>query len=240
MMEGRQRRVPVKALRQGSVPERIALRSLREGLCSETSNRRMLKVERKCFGRERCRMKNCSALFFAFQRKLEIGKAEKTTEFSAKRAQINRLWGDPSAKCGKLFCFFVSGRHFLGRTGLQSAVFPLHPVLFQVEGNSKKEQFCADVCPASREESPESEIIFQQGKSALRLNGAAQAQIDTPLGGHAPLGPRTLLPEGFLQAKLFRLFRIFGAAALASAGTAGAAFTPIPSGGHKLSVFFLR
>ena len=45
---------------------------------------------------------------------------------------------------------------------------------------------------------------------------------------HAPLSPRTLLPDGFLQAKLFRLFRIFGAAALASAGTAGAAFTPIP------------
>ena len=125
-------------------------------------------------------MKTCSAPIFVFRWKPETGKApgkqRKTRSFPQKRAQINRPWGDPSAKCGKLFCFFVSGRHFLGRTGLQSAVFPLHPVLFQVEGNSKKEQFCADVCPASREESPESEIIFQQGKSALRLNGAAQAQ----------------------------------------------------------------
>ena len=122
-------------------------------------------------------MKTCSAPIFVFRWKPETGKApgkqRKTRSFPQKRAQINRPWGDPSAKCGKLFCFFVSGRHFLGRTGLQSAVFPLHPVLFQVEGNSKKEQFCADVCPASREESPESEIIFQQGKSALRLNGAA-------------------------------------------------------------------
>ena len=147
---------------------------------------------------------------------------------------------DPSVKCGKLFCFFVSGRQFLGYTGSQSAVFPFHPVLFQVEGNGKKEQFRADVCSASREESSESEIVFQQGKSALRLNGAAQAQMDAPLGGHVLLGPRTLFPEGFLQTKLFRLFRIFGAAALAPAGTAGAALTPIPGSGHKLPVFFLR
>ena len=185
-------------------------------------------------------MKTCSAPIFVFRWKPETGKApgkqRKTRSFPQKRAQINRPWGDPSAKCGKLFCFFVSGRHFLGRTGLQSAVFPLHPVLFQVEGNSKKEQFCADVCPASREESPESEIIFQQGKSALRLNGAAQPKMYPPWCGNIFSCRSSLFPEGLFQCDLFGLSWILGSAALGTARAAIAVFAAIPRSGNQLSV----
>ena len=53
--------------------------------------------------RERCRMKTCSAPIFVFRWKPETGKApgkqRKTRSFPQKRAQINRPWGDPSAKC---------------------------------------------------------------------------------------------------------------------------------------------
>ena len=43
--------------------------------------------------KERCSMKNCSALFFAFQCKPELGKAEKIAEFSTKGHQST----DPGA-----------------------------------------------------------------------------------------------------------------------------------------------
>ena len=57
-------------------------------------------------------------------------------------------------------------------------MFPLHPQLFQVKSDSQKKQLGSDVGPAAGEESPEGKIVFQQGKSALHLDRAAQAQMD--------------------------------------------------------------
>ena len=44
---GGQRHVSVKALKHSSAPERLAMWSFREGLCSETSNRRRLQGRKK-------------------------------------------------------------------------------------------------------------------------------------------------------------------------------------------------
>ena len=56
-------------------------------------------------------------------------------------------------------------------------MFPLHPQLFQVKSDSQKEQLGSDIGLATGEESAEAKIVFQQGKSALHLDGAAQTQM---------------------------------------------------------------
>ena len=57
-------------------------------------------------------------------------------------------------------------RHFLGNTGLEPAVFPLHSQLFQVKGHVQEEQLRADIGPSAGEKPAETKIIFQQGKGA--------------------------------------------------------------------------
>ena len=64
--------------------------------------------------------------------------------------------------------------------------------------------------------------------------------MDAPLGGDALCGLSPLFPKGLVQTQLFALLRVFSPAALAAARTAGAALAPVPGGGHKLALFFLR
>ena len=98
--------------------------------------------------------------------------------------------------------------------GLEPAVFPLHPVLFRSKATARRNNSVRMfVRPRVRNlRNPKS---FFSREKALRLNGASLTQMDASLGGNALFGPRTLLQEDFLQAKLFRLFWIFGAAASA-------------------------
>ena len=117
-------------------------------------------------------------------------------------------------------------------------MFPFHPQLFQIKSHGQQEQLCSDVGPAAGEESPEGKIVFQQGKSALHLNRAAQTQMDAPLGSDALSGFRTLLPKSLLQTQMFRLLWVLGPAALAPARTTAAAFTPVPGRSDKPAVFF--
>jgi hypothetical protein len=65
---------------------------------------------------------------------------------------------------------------------LQPSVFPLHPQLLQIETERKKEQLCPHVLLATRQKSAKAKIGFQQPKCTLRLNGAAQTQIDAAFG----------------------------------------------------------
>ena len=61
----------------------------------------------------------------------------------------------------------------------QSPFVPFHPELFQVKSKGEKKQFRSDIPFASRKEAPETEVIFQQTKGALNLNGPTKAKIDT-------------------------------------------------------------
>lgn len=70
---------------------------------------------------------------------------------------------------------------------LQPPVFPLHPQFFQIETKRKQIQLCSHVHLASRQESAEAKVGFQQPKSALHLNGAAQAEINPAFAGNVLL-----------------------------------------------------
>ena len=83
-------------------------------------------------------------------------------------------------------------------------MFPLHPQLFQIKSHGQQEQLGSDVGPAAGEESAEAKVVFEQSKCPLHLDGAAQAQMDAPLGSDALSGFRTLLPKSLLQTQLFQ------------------------------------
>ena len=112
-------------------------------------------------------------------------------------------------------------------------MFPLHPQLFQIKSHGQQEQLGSDVGPAAGEESAEAKVVFEQSKCPLHLDGAAQAQMDAPLGSDALSGFRTLLPKSLLQTQLFRLLWVLGSAAQTAAGAAGAVFTPVPGRSDK-------
>ena len=126
---------------------------------------------------------------------------------------------------------------FLRYTDLQPAVFPLPPQLFQVKGQSEKKKFGSYICPAASQEAPESEILLEKGKGALRLDGAAQAQTDPSVCGNGGVSPCAFLPKSLVQYELLRPVYILNAAALCPAGTAGAVFTAIPGAGNQLPIF---
>ena len=130
--------------------------------------------------------------------------------------------------------------HFHGHTGLEPALFPLHPQLFQVKGQGQQEQLRADVGLAPGQKTAESKVVLQQTKGALHLNRAAKTQMEPSLGHDILLCLLPLLPEGFLENELLGPVRILGPAALCPAGTAAAILTPVQGGGHKLSVLHLR
>ena len=130
--------------------------------------------------------------------------------------------------------------HFQGRTGLESALFPFHPQLLQVKSQCQKKEFYADIGLASGQKAAESKVIFEQSKCALHLDGAAKAQMNAALCHDICGCLLPLFPEGFLEHNLLGLVQILGPAALYPAGTFAAIFTPVPGGGHKLSVLHLR
>ena len=97
---------------------------------------------------------------------------------------------------------------------LQSAVFPLHPQLFQVKRQREQEQLRSHVCLAAREKSAEAKVGFQKSKSAFHLDGAAQPQIDAVLGGNVLLRGLAQLLQRLVYAKLLRLLRVLCLTAL--------------------------
>ena len=130
-------------------------------------------------------------------------------------------------------------RHFFRNTGLQPAVFPFHPELFHIKGDSQKEKLCADIRSASRQKPAESKVGFEQSEGAFCLDRAAQTQMDASGGGNIFLRLGSLLPKGFLQKQLLGFSSILSPAALVAAGTAGTILTAVPGRGDELAVFHL-
>jgi len=57
----------------------------------------------------------------------------------------------------------------------QTRVFPLHPELFEMKGQTMEEQIRADIGFAPCEKTPEGKVCLEQGESAFDLNGSAHA-----------------------------------------------------------------
>lgn len=114
-------------------------------------------------------------------------------------------------------------------------MFPLHPQLLQIKCHGLQEQLRPDVGPPPGQKSAEAEVLFQQGKGPLHLDGAALPQMNAPWG-RDPLGSLLpLLPERLPQGQLLGLVRILGPAAQSAAGTAGAVLAAIPGSGDRLA-----
>ena len=60
----------------------------------------------------------------------------------------------------KFFNFSWLRCHFLGRTGLKPSVFPLHPQLLQVKGQSQKEHFCSYIGLSCGKKAAEPKVVF--------------------------------------------------------------------------------
>ena len=63
--------------------------------------------------------------------------------------------------------------------GQQAIIFPLHPELFQIKCQGQEEQLRSDVLFPTRQETAETEVVLEQRKGALYLNGTTHPQIDT-------------------------------------------------------------
>ena len=161
-------------------------------------------------------------------------KGEKISQKFPKREQQSKPKPYDVDFVENFFNWKALRSEFLRYTDLQPAVFPLPPQLFQVKGQSEQKQFDSYIGPAASQEAPESEILLEKGKGALRLDGAAQAQTDPSVCGNIDGGLGAFLPEGFLKHDLLWPVYFLGAAALCPAGTAGAVFTAIPGAGNQL------
>lgn len=62
---------------------------------------------------------------------------------------------------GKLWKVFYSGVLSPGQVGLHSAMFPLHPVLFQIKCQRKEQQFGANIGLSCGQKPTEPEIVLQ-------------------------------------------------------------------------------
>ena len=60
-----------------------------------------------------------------------------------------------------------------GQMRLRSAVFLLHPPLFQIEAQSKKEKLRPYIGFSHRQKPAEAKICLEQSKSSFRLYGSA-------------------------------------------------------------------
>ena len=56
-----------------------------------------------------------------------------------------------------------------GKMNLQSAVFPLHPVFFQVERQREKEHLNPDICFAPGQKAAEAKVVFLGVQKFLRI-----------------------------------------------------------------------
>ena len=128
--------------------------------------------------------------------------------------------------------------HFYGRPGLESALFPFHPQLFQVKGQRQEKKFGADVGLSPGQEAAESKVVFEQSKRALHLDGTAKTQMNSTFGHNVSGCQLPFFPEGFFEDDLLGLIRCLGPAALCPVWAPTAIFTPVPGGGHKLSVLY--
>ena len=63
--------------------------------------------------------------------------------------------------------------HFFRTTGFEPSIFPLHPELFKIKGESEEKKLNADILSATSQKAAEGKVVFEQAKSALHLNGAA-------------------------------------------------------------------
>ena len=95
-----------------------------------------------------------------------------------------------------------------------------------------------DVGLSPGQEAAESKVVFEQSKRALHLDGPAKTQMNSTFGHHVSGCQLPFFPEGFLEDDLLGLIRYLGPAALCPVWAPTTIFTPVPSGGHKLSVLY--
>ena len=136
--------------------------------------------------------------------------------------------------CGKLFCFCTATRSFSGTHGFGACPVPTSSIVFQLKNRRQQEQLSADISLASGQKAAESKVVFEQTKSALHLDRAAETQMN-PMTGLEVFGCLLSFLSGhLLKRKLFGLVWVLGPAALCPAGTPAAIFTLAPGGGDKL------
>lgn len=66
----------------------------------------------------------------------------------------------PGVSRGKLWKVFYSSV-FRGQVGLHSAIFPLHPALFQIKCQCKEQQLSANIGPSCGQKPTEPKIVLQ-------------------------------------------------------------------------------
>ena len=76
------------------------------------------------------------------------GNYRKICAYMSKMDAPNQTQACCLRLCGKLFSFLEATKSFHGHAGLEPALFPLHPQLFQVKGQCQQEQLRADVALA--------------------------------------------------------------------------------------------
>lgn len=117
----------------------------------------------------------------------------------------------------------------------QPRVFPLHPKLFEIEGQTKEEQLCADIGLASCEKTPEGKVCFEQSEGSLDLNGTAHPQGNPARRTDVALSRGALFPECAVPFDFLGLFSVFRSAAEAALWTILAAFASVPCHVHGLT-----
>ena len=100
-------------------------------------------------------------------------------------------------------------------------MFPFHPEFFEIKREGEQEAFRADIGLSPGEETPESKVVSEQTKSALHLDGAAKAQMDSTRGGYVLFGLLPFLPKGLLQDEFLWFVLVLRPAALAAARVHG-------------------
>ena len=170
--------------------------------------------------------------FFELQQRQKMWNLVLFLEMStAKQALASIPAPNVEHTCSRGLC-----RYFHGHTGLEPALFPFHPQLFQVKGQRQQEQLCADVGLAPGQKAAESKVVFQQAKGALHLDGAAETQMDSTFRPDIFLCLLPFLPEGLSEYKLLGPVLVLDPAALCPLRAPATIFTPVPGGGYKLSV----
>lgn len=114
----------------------------------------------------------------------------------------------------------------------------LHPQLLQVKGQRPQKQLRADIGLAPGQKAAKSNVVFEQAIGTLYLNGAAKAQMAPAIRYNILLSLFPFLPEGLIENYLLGSVLVLDPAALCPAEVAATVLTPVPGGGHKLSVLY--
>ena len=118
----------------------------------------------------------------------------------------------------------------------QSPLVPLHPELFQIKCKRQEEQFRANVLFPPRKKSAESEVVFEQSKSALHLDRPAQAQMNTVFRSDVFQRGTSQFLQRFVYTQLLGLVGVLRLAALLPYRAARAAFAAVPCRRNKPSI----